>query len=261
LVDFMQSGAGTDLPASEELVAEFVSMARTSEPIARYLSAYETGTFVHPDGRTDDLGLVRLSPQTCALLSHLCGRCATSLSVEVGFGMGSSATAILATRTAIGKPFEHLIFDPFGLENGRGNVVHAYLRDVFGANFKRIPMLSEVGLGQLLKISGQESTGLIFIDGGHKFENVMTDFALADKLCCIGGYIVFDDALYPAIETVTNYIAANRPDYAVSRIPADNLAVVRKLGRDRREWSSFTPFEVPDRHDWTAEPLMKSDRG
>ena len=257
----MQSGIGTDLPTSEELIAEFVSMARTSEPIARYLSAHKTGTFTHPDGRTDDLGRIRLSPQTCALLSHLCGRCTTALSVEVGFGMGSSATAILATRTAIGKPFEHLIFDPYGLENGRGNVVQAYLREVFGANFKRIPMLSEIGLGQLLKIRGPGSTGLVFIDGGHKFENVMTDFVLADKLCGIGGYIVFDDALYPAIETVTNYIAANRPDYALSRFPVDNLAVVRKVGRDRRQWSSFTPFEVPDRSDWTAEPLMKSGRG
>lgn len=256
----MQSGLGTDLPTSEELVAEFVAMARTSEPIARYLSAYETGTFTHPDGRTDELEQVKVSPQTCALLSHLSRRCATSLSVEVGFGMGSSATAILATRTAIGKSFEHLIFDPYGLGNGRGNVVQAYLRDAFGANFKRIPMLSEIGLGQLLKLRGTGSTGLLFIDGGHKFENVMTDFVLADKLCCIGGYIVFDDALYPAIETVTNYIAANRPDYALSRFPVHNLAVARKIDRDRREWSSFTPFEVPDRRDWTAEPIKKSGR-
>lgn len=257
-MDFMQSGVGTDLPASEELVAEFVSMARTSEPVARYLSAYETGTFTHPDGRTDELKLVRLSPQTCALLSHLSRRCTTSLSVEVGFGMGSSATAILATRTAIGRPFEHLIFDPYGLENGRGNVVQSYLREVFGANFKRIPMLGEVGLGQLLKIRGPESVGLIFIDGGHQFESVMTQFALADKLCSIGGYIVFDDALFPAIETVTNYIAANRPDYALSRFLVHNLAVVRKVDEDRRKWSSFTPFEVPDRHDWTAAPQRKS---
>ena len=257
-MDFMQSGVGTDLPTSEELVAEFVSMARNSEPIARYLSAYGTGTFTHPDGRTDDLGTVKLSPQTCALLSHLSRRCTTSLSVEVGFGMGSSATAILATRTAIGKPFEHLIFDPYGLDNGRGKVVQAYLREVFGANFKRIPMLSEVGLGQLLKIRGQESVGLVFIDGGHLFENVMTDFVLADKLCSIGGYIVFDDALYPAIETVTNYIAANRPDYALSRFPVHNLAVARKVDQDRRKWSSFTPFEVPDRSDWTAAPRRQS---
>lgn len=257
-MDFMQSGVGTDLPASKKLVAEFVSMARTSEPIARLLTAYETGTFTHPDGRTDELRLERVSPQTCAMLSHLSRRCATTLSVEVGFGMGSSATAILATRTAVGRPFEHLIFDPFGLDNGRGNVVQAYLREVFGADFKRIPMLSEVGLGQLLKIRGPESVGLVFIDGGHKFENVMTDFALADKLCSIGGYIAFDDALFPAIETVTNYIAANRPDYALSRFPVHNLAVVRKVDQDRRKWSSFTPFEVPDRHDWTAAPRGKS---
>lgn len=254
----MQSGVGIDLPTPEELVAELVSMARTSEPIARYLSAYETGTFTHPDGRTDNLGNVRLSPQKCALLSHLCRRCTTPLSVEVGFGMGSSATVILATRTALGKPFEHLIFDPYGLGDGRGNVVQAYLQDVFGTNFKRITAFSEIGLGQLLAKRGPGSTGFVFIDGGHKFENVMTDFVLADKLCGIGGYIVFDDALFPAIETVINYIAANRPDYVVSRFPANNVAVTRKIGPDRRQWSSFTPFEVPNRRDWTAAPLPKS---
>ncbi len=253
----MQLDVGTDLPTAEQLVAELVSLARTSEPIARYLSAHETGTFTHPDGRTDDLGNVRLSPQKCALLSHLCRRCTTPLSVEVGFGMGSSATVILATRTALGKPFEHLIFDPYGLANGRGNIVQAYLQDVFGANFKRITTASEIGLGQLLATRGRESTGLVFIDGGHKFENVMTDFVLADKLCSIGGYIVFDDALFPAIETVINYIAANRPDYAVSRSPVGNTAVVRKVAPDQRQWFAFTPFEVPDRRDWTIAPQTK----
>jgi cephalosporin hydroxylase len=254
----MQLGVETDFPNFKELVAELEVMARTSEPIARYLAAHKTGTFVHPDGRTDDLGPVRLSPQTCALLSHLCGRCTTSVSVEVGFGMGSSATVILATRTALGRPFEHLIFDPYGLGNGRGDVVHAYLRDVFGTNFKRFDTASEIGLGQLLKVRGPRSTGLVFIDGGHRFENVMTDFVLADRLCSIGGYIVFDDALFPAIETVINYIVANRPDYAVSRFPANNVAVARKIGADRRHWYSFTPFEVPDRHDWTAPSPAKS---
>jgi hypothetical protein len=80
----------------------------------------------------------------------------------------------------------------------------------------------------------------------------MTDFALADQLCCGRGVIVFDDALYPAIETVINYISSNRPDYVVVNRIARNCSVAQKIGPDRREWFSFKPFSVPTRCDWTS---------
>jgi hypothetical protein len=58
--------------------------------------------------------------------------------------------------------------------------------------------------------------------------------------------------LYPAVETVLNYITANRPDYAVAHLPVENCSVAQKIGRDRRKWNAFTPFTVPDRRDWTS---------
>jgi hypothetical protein len=111
---------------------------------------------------------------------------------------------------------------------------------------------SEVGLGLLLDRRGPGTAGLIFIDGGHRFENVMADFVLADQLCCVGGYIVLDDAWFPAIETVVNYVKSNRPDYAVAHIAVPNCTVLKKLTPDARPWDSFKPFEVPQREDWTA---------
>jgi hypothetical protein len=92
---------------------------------------------------------------------------------------------------------------------------------------------------------------MIFIDGGHRFEQVMTDFVLADLLCCRGGTIVLDDACYPAIETVINYVTSNRPDYAVAHLAVAKTTVLRKVAADGRAWNSFTPFEVPQRSDWT----------
>ena len=208
--------------------------------------------FTHPDGRTEDLGDVRPNVSQVALLSYLAAGCPTKLSVEVGFGMGTSATAILGSRARGGASrYEHLIFDPYGLPDGKGLIVADYLASHFGQAFRWLKEPSEVGLGTLLAERGKGCAGLIFIDGGHHFENVMTDFALADHLCCRGGHIVFDDALYPAIESVLNYIKANRPDCAVSLSMADNCGVVQKIDCDRRQWDSFAPFPVPNRCNWT----------
>jgi len=157
----------------------------------------------------------------------------------------------LAARRRAGTTFAHLIFDPFGLRDGRGTVVQDYLQSHFPKGFRRVKQASEVGLGGLVAKGGRGAAGFIFIDGGHRFENVMTDFVLADRLCGLGGYVVLDDAFYPAIETVINYVTSNRPDYAVAHLAVANTTVLRKVERDKRDWDSFKPFEVPQREDWT----------
>jgi hypothetical protein len=238
------------LPSRDHLLTALVKLSQDVDPIRRCVSALKTGQFVHPDGRADDLGVVRISLEQAALISHLCMQCPLSLSVEVGFGMGSSAAIILGTRTFLKQHFEHLIFDPYGLPEGRGCVVQSYLELQFRDHFRRVKKPSEIGLGQTLDKWGPGTAGLVYIDGGHQFENVMTDFVLGDRLCGEGGYIVFDDARFPAIETVINYVRTNRPDYAVAHLPVPDASVLRKIAPDRREWSAFTPFPVPSRSDW-----------
>ena len=239
------------LPSQEELLANIHALAEQEEAIALCLAALESGTFRHPDGRVDELGVVRLAPQQAGLLAHLAAECPRPLSIEIGFGMGSSAAIILGTRRLAGKPFAHLIFDPFGLPDGKGQVVQSYLKTRFPKGLRRIMKRSELGLAELLDKSGPGIAGLVFIDGGHLFENVMADFILADRLCCDGGYIVLDDSWFPAIETVVNYVSSNRPDYAVAHLPVPNCSVLQKIGRDERRWSAFKPFAVPQREDWT----------
>lgn len=239
------------LPPERQLIAEARALAQKEEAIALTLQALESGTFRHPDGRTDDLQNVKLQPGEVGLLAHLARACPKPLSIEIGFGMGSSSSVILGTRRLAGKPFAHLIFDPYWLPGGRGKVVQDYLRKRFPKAFRRISKRSDIGLPALIEKVGLEAAGLIFIDGGHSFENAMTDFVLADHLCCQGGYIVYDDAWYPAIETVVNYVIANRPDYAVAHLVVANTTVLKKIGADKRPWDSFKPFDVPQREDWT----------
>ena len=241
----------TPYPSQKELVASLHGLAQKEEAIARSLSALKTGTFRHPDGRVDQLGDVRVSVEQAGLIAHLAALCPTDLSIEVGFGMGSSAAIILGSRRLAGKPFSHLIFDPYGLPDGSGQVVQAYLQDRFPRGFRRVLKASEIGLAALIDRRGPAIAGFIFIDGGHRFENVMADFVLADQLCCEGGYVVLDDAWFPAIETVVNYVRANRPDYAVAHLAVPNCTVLKKIGRDERAWDAFKPFQVPQREDWT----------
>ncbi|MET1415467.1 class I SAM-dependent methyltransferase [Roseibium sp. HPY-6] len=241
-----------ELPSESELVANFKLLSETIEPVRRYSQATAQKSFVADDGRKADLERMIFSPEKAALLAFLCQHCEAELSIEIGFGMGSSATVILGTRRSTGRNFEHLILDPWGISRLDGEIVQDYLEQEFGPKFQRIWERSEIALGQILKTRGQGKAGLIFIDGGHQFENVMTDFALSDLLCAHHGYIVLDDAAFPAIETVLNYIRANRPDYQIAYQPVPDIAVLRKVAPDARSWSSFKPFEVPDRSDWTS---------
>jgi predicted O-methyltransferase YrrM len=240
------------IPPEEELIANLEALAPREEAIGLCLSALRTGEFHHPDGRVDELGVVRLALGQAGLLAHLAAECPKELSIEIGFGMGSSAAIILGTRRLQGRRFIHLIYDPFGLSEGRGQVVQSYLQERFPKGFRRVKKRSEVGLGLLLDRHGPASAGFVFIDGGHRFENVMTDFVLADLLCCVGGFVVLDDAWFPAIETVINYVKANRPDYAVAHLAVPNCTVLKKLAYDSRDWDAFKPFSVPQREDWTS---------
>lgn len=239
------------LPPEDKLIANLMELAKKESAIALALDALKTGKFKHPDGRVDHLANVRVSLGQAGLLAFLAQECSTYLSVEVGFGMGSTAAIILGTRRLAGKPFAHVIFDPYGLPDGSGQIVQSYLQSHFPKAFRRVMKSSEIGLGRLIENRGPDAASLIFIDGGHRFENVMTDFVLADQLCGMGGYIVLDDSLFPAIETVVNYVKANRPDYAVAHLPVPNCSVLRKVRRDQRPWDAFKPFDVPQRENWT----------
>ena len=256
----LDHGSGAlGLPSAEALRADLLALGRSADAIARYLSANEANRFVHPDGRSEPLGDIVLPPAQAALLSHIAARCASRISIEVGFGMGSSASVIMGTRRHVGKPFEHVVFDPHGLQGStpgtfRGAVVESYLKQEFGAHFHRIWKPSVTGMAELVDKLGREISDFIHIDGDHHFEYVMADFLLADMLCNIGGFITLDDAVYPAIESALNYIAINRRNYAIARFPAANLAVLKKMDADRREWSAFLPFDVAQRRDWTPSP-------
>lgn len=246
------------LPSEWELDLELRELAASSDAAARCVRAVTEGVFVHPDGRSEALHDVKLSRSQLALIAHLAKFCTASLSIDVGFGMGSSATVICAARRALGQPFEHLAFDPYGLPEKRGSVVQAYLEDEFSTEFRRVWKRSEIGLALEFDARGPGVAGFVFIDGFHTFEQVLVDFYLADQLCEVGAYILFDDAHFPAIEGVVEYVRTNRPDYAVSHLPVFNTSVVKKISHQRPDWDAYKPFQVPQREGWTPDWSVKA---
>jgi hypothetical protein len=246
-----EESQSTQLPPLSQLSEELRLLIGRSESAKRCLDAVTEGVFVHPDGSRDSLYDTRIAPQALALIAHLNRNNPTRISIDVGFGMGSSAAMAMAARKDQGADFIHYVFDPWGIGNGLGEVVERYLKSEFGESFHRVWKPSEIGLGQLLDERGPGCAGFIFIDGNHTFEQVITDFVLADGLCAVGGYILFDDAQYPAIETVIEYIRANRDDYEVWHLPVANTSVVRKMKAERPAWYTFQPFPVAPRVDFT----------
>ena len=51
--------------------------------------------------------------------------------------------------------------------------------------------------------------GLIFVDAGHRVDDVFIDVHYAKDLCVAGGILALDDTYYGAIRTVANWIISN----------------------------------------------------
>jgi predicted O-methyltransferase YrrM len=51
--------------------------------------------------------------------------------------------------------------------------------------------------------------GLIFVDAGHRVDDVFIDVHYAKELCVPGGILALDDTYYGAIRTVANWVISN----------------------------------------------------
>jgi predicted O-methyltransferase YrrM len=85
---------------------------------------------------------------------------------------------------------------------------------------------------------------LIFIDGNHRFDDVLTDFYLFAQLCEKGGQVVFDDMWMPSIRSVVSFVRANRTDFREAPSAERNIAVFEKVGEAPRDWNHFRPFSI-----------------
>jgi predicted O-methyltransferase YrrM len=122
-------------------------------------------------------------------------------------------------------------------------LTHAKNASKLGVNFEFIEDRSDRAATDLAR--NQRQFDIIFIDGNHKFDDVLVDFYLYAQLCSIGGCIIFDDAVYiRSIRTVVEFIRDNRKDFReIPNVPS-NWCAFEKLGKDERHWRHFEKFKV-----------------
>ena len=123
--------------------------------------------------------------------------------LEVGCAYGLSSLHIcLATRNrdlashTIIDPNQNTSWDGVGIRN---------LEKAGISFFSLIEERSEFALPQLL--DGNEGQfDFIFIDGWHTFDHTLLDCFYATRLLRVGGILAIDDASFPSVRRVVNFI-------------------------------------------------------
>jgi len=174
-------------------------------------------------------------------------RNASSL-LEIGLAYGFSSQFLLASLAPRGGRLVAL--DPFqrsdwkGIGNGVAKRTAAALsRDPAIHGSVRFQWIAEPSHRALPALeAAAESFDLIFVDGYHRFDDVLIDVTLAARLCSTGGLIVLHDMWLPSVRSVVAFLETNRSDLARLPTPCRNLGVFQLQGSDQRNWDHFVPF-------------------
>lgn len=232
------------------------------------LQAYEENCIYDQHGQKIPLeGSV--TKEEAQLLYDVCRQLKPQSSLELGFGCGMSALAILQALED-NKKGHHTIFD--------------YKMDVCGT--AGLAMVERAGLAQRMRFYPHQIEDcsqtipvldFAFIDASHLFDLTLFAFVLIDKKLSQGGLIGFHDTWLPAQRQVITYILKNRaytlynplkenqggtgiktavrshllplfvrlyPNHLQPKwnLPLPNLAILQKIGEDDRNWDFHVDF-------------------
>jgi predicted O-methyltransferase YrrM len=209
------------------------------------LSMYHGEPQLGVDGQQHSLNeKVKISPEEGMWLYEECRKSKPERTIEIGLGYGFSTLFFLAAL-ANNNFGHHSAIDPYqrsawqGIGLSKANAL---------APSGRFRFVEQTSVRAAMELERENSAyGLIFIDGGHIFEQVLVDFFLYAKLCKIGGLVILDDMWMSSIRTVASFVRSNRDDFCEIPTPIPNLCVFQKVGEDERKWQHFRPFIV-DQH-------------
>jgi predicted O-methyltransferase YrrM len=183
---------------------------------------------------------IRISIEQGAMMHKLMRSHSIKRSLEVGFAYGYSTVWMLDALQSRSNAF-HVAIDPWEEHTFHGIGLAQVKRLEFGVRFEWIKNLSIHALSDLIR--KREKFDFVFIDGNHRFDDVIVDFYLSNELLWPGGLVVFDDMWLNSVQTATNFILNNR-SYEVVPQPHENMLVLRKTGCDYRDSTHFNTFEV-----------------
>jgi predicted O-methyltransferase YrrM len=182
----------------------------------------------------------RISIEQGAMMHKLMRSYSIKRSLEVGFAYGYSTVWMLGALQSQSNAF-HVAIDPYEKSYWHGIGLTQVKRLASGVTFEWIENYSIHALSDLIRKG--EKFDFAFIDGNHRFDDVIVDFYLSNEILWPGGLVVFDDMWLDSVRTATSFIL-NNCSYEVIRQPVDNMLVLRKTGYDYRDWDHFNRFEV-----------------
>jgi len=153
----------------------------------------ETGTVT--DGRVSVPVHSNVSKAEGQFLAEVIASTRPKSSIEIGMAFGISTLFLCEALAALSVPGTHIVIDPHQHRAWKG----IGLRNLREAGYEHmvrfIEAPSEIALPQLL----QEGLRIdfAFVDGLHRFDQVLLEFYYLNRLLSVGGVLVFDDTDYP----------------------------------------------------------------
>ncbi len=197
------------------------------------LPGIAAGTFVTIDKT------VRIQPRQGAAMHSLISAAGAKSSLEIGMAYGFSTMWILDALSRH-PGASHVSIDPYQNKSWGGvGLEAARLLDCHAA-FEWVEERSDFAVATFAK--SNRRFDFIFIDGNHRFDDVICDFYLSDQVLAVQGIVVFDDLWMPSIQSAVRFIERNR-SYDRIQTPEPNMAAFRKRSDDERGWQHFVPFD------------------
>ena len=121
--------------------------------------------------------------------------------LDLGFGCGFSAVAMMKGGCKV------TCVNYEGADVVRRVEAEQRYERICGEKPKIIGAPTDRALPRLL--DDGRKFGLIFVDAGHRFDDVFIDVHYAKSLCVPGGILALDDTYYGAIKSAANWIISN----------------------------------------------------
>jgi predicted O-methyltransferase YrrM len=191
----------------------------------------ETGKITQPDGIVRTIHS-HISMEEGLLLQGIIHEIGAKSALEVGLAFGVSAHFICDALSKHDNT-RHTIIEPDIWANGFA--IKSLENAGYGSMFEVINEPSHIALLQLIKENRKYD--FVFIDGRHRFDYVLLDFFMADKLLKIGGILAFDDADHAGVLKTCRYIVTNRSYTVYRTLPS-------RVTRKRRIFDTASKFII-----------------
>ncbi len=224
------------------------------------------------DGARYAIKPTSVTPERGAFVRDLCRGEQARTTLEIGMAWGLSTLFILEALAEQNASISHTVIDPFQTSRWHGAGRRAVQDAGMADKIEIIEEFSRVALARLE--TEKRQFDFIFIDGGHRFEDVFVDLIFADRMLKPGGIMIFDDSWFDPVfltcrfaETNYGYIlAGDFPDRRQERRErTERRATMRGLRKpvqaSERGSFDFAPFFDNFAEDRSIEHSRLAEQG